>query len=183
MNRQTLEPERYFQALPAHIAGLRVTAEGRRLLTGYADGMLKVLHSESGYGHIRICQLYSVEQLALYPDGSLRLWELQSGACLRMMKGHDLSIQSVCVSKDGRTVISAGADATLRLWNLKTGHCHGVIEVGSRVNDAAVTADNSYILSADMEGYVKTWDEPELNLSCKRCRHTLRVNPFVVDFR
>ncbi len=54
-------------------------------------------------------------------DGTLRLWQTQSGATLRVLSGHSGPIWRVRISSDGRTALSSGIDGTARLFDLETG--------------------------------------------------------------
>ena len=42
-------------------------------------------------------------------DNVLRVWDLESGLCLRTMEGHSGKITSVSITPDGRYAISAGS--------------------------------------------------------------------------
>ena len=54
-------------------------------------------------------------------DGTLRLWEADSGDCLRVLEGHRGGIGACAFSADGRRLLSSGEDGTLRLWDAETG--------------------------------------------------------------
>lgn len=73
-----------------------------------------------------------VNTLAFSPDGKLlasaandrsgRLWELASGACSRVLDGHEHdNVNCITFSRDGKHVGTAGADQTARLWSVETG--------------------------------------------------------------
>ena len=47
----------------------------------------------------------------------LRLWELESGECVRDFEGHEDDVLSVGWSSDFRQVASASRDGTVRIWN------------------------------------------------------------------
>jgi WD40 repeat protein len=52
-------------------------------------------------------------------DGTLRLWDLETGASLRTLAGHTGGVSAVLA--DGRRALSGSWDNTLRLWDLETG--------------------------------------------------------------
>lgn len=56
-------------------------------------------------------------------DGTLRLWELATGICIRELRGHSEAVCSVAISTDGRLALSGSSDCALRFWDLSTGGC------------------------------------------------------------
>ena len=60
--------------------------------------------------------------LSASPDKTLRLWDLASGECLRVLEGHSGSVYHVAALPDERA-LSASWDNTLRLWDLTRGEC------------------------------------------------------------
>src|SRR5262249_52663408 len=49
-------------------------------------------------------------------DGTVRVWDLDSGACLRVLEGHGADVSAVAVTPDGRAV-SGSVDRTVRVWD------------------------------------------------------------------
>jgi WD40 repeat protein len=56
-------------------------------------------------------------------DETLKLWNVETGECVRTFIGHTRSVWTVCFSKDDKLVISGSGDKTLKLWNVETGQC------------------------------------------------------------
>ncbi len=54
-------------------------------------------------------------------DANLRVWDLQSGKCVRVLEGHARRVTAVAVTPDGRFALSGSLDTTLRVWDLKAG--------------------------------------------------------------
>ena len=54
-------------------------------------------------------------------DGTVRLWDADSGKELYVLRGHGREVASVVFSPDGKVLASGGLDHTICLWNPATG--------------------------------------------------------------
>ena len=53
-------------------------------------------------------------------DGTIRLWDVPTGAATASLKGHHGKVSSLCLLPDGR-LASGSDDGTIRLWDVATG--------------------------------------------------------------
>src|SRR5262249_26989884 len=91
-------------------------------------------------------------------DGTVRLWDLETGREVQRLRGHSDRVRSVAVSPDGQQMLSGGCDQTLRLWDVQTGrevhrfrrHSHWVIHV-------AFSPDGRRAISGSLDGTVRLW--------------------------
>ena len=98
-------------------------------------------------------------------DGTVRLWESQSGSCLKTFEGHGGLVSSVSLTPDGRCVLSGSHDGTLRLWDIESGECARVFETGvGSVATSCVSPDGARAFSGGYE--LKVWD-----VASGRCLH------------
>jgi WD40 repeat protein len=101
-------------------------------------------------------------------DKIIRLWELETGRCLRTLEGHTASVRAVSISPEGRFAVSGGDDETIRFWELETGRCIRSIEGHSgSVCALRMSADGCFALSG---GGLKLhlWD-----LKTGQCLHAM----------
>ena len=54
-------------------------------------------------------------------DFAVRIWDLNSGDCLRRLEGHIAPVGALLFLPDSKRLLSGSADHTLRLWNVETG--------------------------------------------------------------
>jgi small GTP-binding protein len=117
---------------------------------------------------------------AFTPDGkrliagqgkTVRLWDLETGRCLRAMEGHGDDVFCVAWSADHRRVLSGSGsgDKTVRLWDLLTGRYLRVLEGHTGyVRSVAGSADQRRALSGSGDKTVRLWD-----LETGRCLRVL----------
>merc|ERR1712139_20601 len=85
-----------------------------------------------GHGHfVQDVVISSDGQFALSGswDGTLRLWDLNTGVTTRRFVGHEKDVLSVAFSADNRQIVSGSRDKTIKLWNT-LGECKYTIVSG-----------------------------------------------------
>ncbi|KAH6955659.1 hypothetical protein BKA56DRAFT_638112 [Ilyonectria sp. MPI-CAGE-AT-0026] len=55
-------------------------------------------------------------------DSTVRVWDAETGCCLKTLEGHMDSVRSIAFSHDSRQLASASNDKTLRIWDTETGN-------------------------------------------------------------
>ncbi|MFO7321348.1 MAG: TIR domain-containing protein [Chloroflexota bacterium] len=92
-------------------------------------------------------------------DGSLRLWDVNSGRPVYHVAGHQARVTGVAFSPDGAVAVSGAADGALRLWNVSDGSLirafNGPAEA---ITGVAVSPNGRYIASAAAGGAIRLWD-------------------------
>jgi sterol desaturase/sphingolipid hydroxylase (fatty acid hydroxylase superfamily) len=91
-------------------------------------------------------------------DGTVRVWETETGKEKLILKGHRRGVRGVAISGDGNTIVSGSFDGTViihdartgRVVNTLTGHEGGVLCV-------AISADGKRIVSGSGDLTAKVW--------------------------
>ena len=106
------------------LSGGKVAPERAKALAEALDG--EALFTLEGHGDA--VNGGDVNSVCFSPDGQMvasgssdrtvRLWDVETGACERTLVGHGDWVYSVCFSPDGRMVVSCSADRTARVWLL-----------------------------------------------------------------
>ena len=100
-------------------------------------------------------------------DNSLKIWDLQSGECLKTINPHSYYLKNLDATPDLNLVVTSGGsqDTILRLWNYKDLEPRGeLIGHTNRINDLRITPDGRYVISCSSDTSVKVWDT--VNCQC-----------------
>jgi WD40 repeat protein/tetratricopeptide (TPR) repeat protein len=105
--------------------------DGRRVLVGDSDGVVRVCDAESGKEVQTLRQdkgRKGVSAAAFSPDGrrllagyrdnTLRLWDTESGKEIHCCERHVAPVLGIAFSEDGKYALSGSEDTTVRVWRL-----------------------------------------------------------------
>merc|ERR1712226_1257809 len=149
---------------------------------GYAQKRL------TGHSHfVQDVAISSDGQFALSGswDGTLRLWDLTTGATTRRFVGHTKDVLSVAFSADNRQIVSGSRDKTINLWNT-LGQCkYTITEDGHQEWVSCVrfspNLNTPLIVSAGWDKVVKVWNlDRTVKLRTNLLGHTGYVNTVTV---
>jgi GTPase SAR1 family protein len=154
---------------PVQVAGRDTAHVGGAGRPGPAEGVPPAGPNASAARSISLGHTGPVYAVAVAPDGAtavsgsgdatVRVWELASGECLRVLEGHTDWVRAVAVGPDGTTAVSGADDRTVRVWDLASGECRRVLEGHTNeVNAVAVAPDGATAVSGSDDGTVRVWD-------------------------
>ena len=92
-------------------------------------------------------------------DGTIQLWDVESGKHTKTLKGHTDTVRSVAFSPDGKTLVSASKDSTLRVWDTNTGRMLRKLAGHSNgIKTVVFSRDGKMIASGSEDATVRLWD-------------------------
>ena len=100
-------------------------------------------------------------------DRDVRVWDLQSGQAVHMLRGHTSTVR--CLKMSGPNIaISGSRDTTLRIWDIKKGICRHVL-VGHQASVRCLEIHGDLVVSGSYDTTARIW-----SISEGRCLRTLQ---------
>lgn len=86
-------------------------------------------------------------------------WDVATGACLQVFKGHALGLSDVCWSSDSHMLATASDDTTVGLWDVGTGRMRSQLR-GHELYVIAVAFNpqGNMVVSASFDESIRLWD-------------------------
>lgn len=88
-------------------------------------------------------------------DTTLRIWDLQSGTCSRVLTGHQASVR--CLEIHGDLIVSGSYDTTAKIWRISTGQCLRTLQ-GHFSQIYAIAFDGQRIATGSLDTSVRIWN-------------------------
>jgi WD40 repeat protein len=119
-----------------------------KILTGHAGWVRCIAFSPDG------------EVLAsASSDRTLKLWDYETGDCLRTYTGHQSSVYSIAFSSAGDLIVSGSGDRTVKLWDCYSNTCIKTLYgQTNEVCSVAVSSDNQTIACVSLDQTLRLWD-------------------------
>lgn len=94
-------------------------------------------------------------------DYTARLWDIASGQCLMVFRGHTDELRRAAFIGDGCYALTTGIDGTLRMWECATGKCIRTMS-GHKGNvpALAVSPDEKFMVSGGFDKTLRVWSLP-----------------------
>jgi WD40 repeat protein len=103
--------------------------------------------------------LKSRKVAAGYYGGYIKEWDLETGNCLKTLRGQSSTIGSIKYSEDGSRIISGNDSGTIEYWDAGNGHLlKTYIGRMIMIKSAVFSNDGRRLLIASADGLVKEWD-------------------------
>jgi WD40 repeat protein/transcriptional regulator with XRE-family HTH domain len=161
------------------ILSLALSVDGR-LAAGTTNGEVRIWKTDGTPLSTCLGHTDWVRSVALSPDGkkvasgshdqTIRLWDTQTGQCLRVLQDHTNRVRSVAFSPDGKQIVSGSEDQTIRFWDVETGQCLRVLQGHAHwIYTLAFSSDGRSLASGGEGQTVRVWEA-----ETGQCLHTLQ---------
>ena len=115
-------------------------------------------------------------------DGTVNLWEPQSGKLLRTVEGHESFVFSVAFDPQGQTLASGSEDHTVKLWDARSAKLLHTLEGYQRpVWSVAFNPQGEVLAAGSSDRTVKLWEMPNGKLLHTLKGHQSEVGPVAFD--
>jgi len=103
-------------------------------------------------------------------DDSIRVWDVLSGKCIRVIRAHASWVTSIGLHPNGKTLISSSRDSFLKSWDFQSGECMETFQGhASIVYCLYITPNGRYAISGGSEG-ARLWD-----VASGKCLQSIKV--------
>ena len=155
------------------VRGCAADAAGRVLVSVSWDTTIRVWNGQTGKSVCflstrggRNCPLNCV---AFHPtsdkliavgswDTTIKIWDTFNRKRVKVLKGHNTSVQACAYAPSGQHIVSAALDSEVKVWSTKSGTAVGNIAGHHHpVNSIAFTPNGQYLITASSDKLVKVW--------------------------
>eukprot|EP00026_Physarum_polycephalum_P008550 Phypoly_transcript_08638.p1 GENE.Phypoly_transcript_08638~~Phypoly_transcript_08638.p1 ORF type:complete len:460 (+),score=33.93 Phypoly_transcript_08638:49-1380(+) len=97
-------------------------------------------------------------------DKTLRVWDVEKGACLQVLTGHSDCVCCLQVLPYKNVILSGSSDSTVRCYDLRSRGCQSILETHSdRV--WCLQSEGNTLITGSSDKTIKVWD-----LRTKKCQ-------------
>ena len=132
----------------------------------YTNGNWRCAYTLSEHSDTVNCVAISPDSQTLVSgsaDGTIKIWNLNTGIKFRTLEGHSDKINCVAIAPDGKTFASGSSDKNIKVWNLHTGK--QVHKLGgwfpahsNSIDCLAIAPDGQTLVSGSRDHTIKVWN-------------------------
>jgi len=102
-------------------------------------------------------------------DGTVQLWEAETGKAQHFFYGHREAVWSVAWSPDGTAIVSGASDKTMQVWEVTTGRRQLLLTRNADVQGVCWSPDSTRVAGGAADGTIQIYDVRQ-----SRLLHTLK---------
>lgn len=110
--------------------------------------------------------------------GTVHIYSLDKGQVINTLRGHEGRASSLCVSGDGRKIVSGSYDTTVRVWDTSATSSPAKVLKGHKkpVTSVGISQSGRWIVSGSPDGTVRVWNTIQSSAAEFMVGHTDRVS-------
>jgi len=112
-----------------------------------------------GHGDI-ICGMDKLSNdriVSFFYDGTIRIWDLYTKKCLKILRGHTRQVTSLSVISDDKIV--SGSYKEIKVWDVESEACLQTLNMGhNHFVKSIVKLSNEKMVSSDDDGKIIIWN-------------------------
>lgn len=153
------------------VLSVALSPDGQTLATGDTNGNIFLREVYSTKKQLWITKAHSrwIPEIEFSPDGKtlvtsstdymIKLWDVETGVCLKIFEGHQNEVWAVGFSPDGKTLASGSDDYSIKLWDISSGKCIRSLEhASSYVFAIAFSPDGQTLASGGRDNRIRLWN-------------------------
>jgi WD40 repeat protein len=115
-------------------------------------------------------------------DETIKIWDAQTGECLKTFTGHTGWIMAIDLSHDGHLLVSGSIDHTVKVWDAHSGEClHTLIGHNDWLYSVAISADGNWVASGGNDSLLRLWNPHTGDCIYTLTGNTGRIQKVVFD--
>jgi WD40 repeat protein len=152
--------------LQTWILAIAFSPDGRFLLSGSADHVLRLWSLSSGEQRVLSDLLGPEDTVGFSPDGrkiafagqdqAVHLWDVATGKD-RVLVERAGPVKRLFVTPDGKFLVTAIADKRVQLWDVESGRHRTLGNSESEIVAMAVSPDGRRVAAGELNGTVRQW--------------------------
>lgn len=93
-------------------------------------------------------------------DDTVRIWDVNSGKCVKVLADHQESVTAVNFNRDGSLLATCGYDGVCRVWDTATWQCSGTLgdEQNTPMSFAKFSPNGKFILAGTLDNTMRLWN-------------------------
>ena len=154
------------------VKGCVTNAAGRVIVSVSYDGTTRVWNGTDGRedGVLKVHNVSSrpINCVSFDPEGTLvavggwdthvKIWNTFTRKRIKVLRGHQTSVQSCAYSPTGQHIVSAALDGEIKIWSVKSGAALGTISGHCLpASSLAFSSDGQKLVTASKDRTLKVW--------------------------